>query len=187
MAFLAPGHVAILGLGPKHAADLLHRAAGAQIAFANHEDHRIEPAKGVAEHQVLELAVGAAAPMIARQEGPADLDLTRPGISVVVAAGPDHAPALPLADRQAAARCKRVVEIAPEHRLLPAVMGRVDRPDQRIGRGRVERVPVLRHRRAQLDRVAGQDWLQVWCAFAHVIQELLRHSRESEGPAPYST
>ena len=48
-------------------ANLFHGAAGTPIAFSDPEHNRVDKGKGMAEHQLLDLGVGAATPMAADQ------------------------------------------------------------------------------------------------------------------------
>src|SRR3977135_2396057 len=65
------------------AADLGHRALRAPVLVADPEHDGVAEGEGVVEHQTLDLAVGAAAPMAARQKRPADLDLAELGLMAV--------------------------------------------------------------------------------------------------------
>src|ERR1700761_6285329 len=53
------------------AADLGHRALRAPVFLADPEHHGVDEGEGMVEHQALDLAVRGAAPMAARDEGPA--------------------------------------------------------------------------------------------------------------------
>src|SRR6266568_9315068 len=68
------------------AADLGHGALRAPVLVADPEHDGVDEGKGVIEHQALDLAVGAAAPMAAGDERPADLDLAEFRLMAIVAA-----------------------------------------------------------------------------------------------------
>src|SRR5580765_8629840 len=88
-------HPQLVHHGPRRALDhpafvqpraqLLDRAARAQVVLADHEDHAVHEAEGVVDHEPLHLAVGLAPPAIATEERPADLDLAAGGIVAVIA------------------------------------------------------------------------------------------------------
>src|SRR3712207_1807642 len=59
------------------AANLLHRTAGPDVMLADAEHDRLDAGEGVAEHQALHLAIGAAAPKVSGKERPADLHFAR--------------------------------------------------------------------------------------------------------------
>src|ERR1700722_17357077 len=68
------------------AADLGHGALRAPVPVADPEDHGIDEGEGVVEHQPLDLAIGAAAPVAADDESPADLDFPERGLVAMIAA-----------------------------------------------------------------------------------------------------
>src|ERR1700728_2903522 len=71
-------------------ADLGHRALRTPVLVADPEHDRVDESEGVVEHHALDLAVGAAAPMAAGEEGPADLDFADLGLVAVIAARSDQ-------------------------------------------------------------------------------------------------
>src|SRR3954468_16081517 len=82
-------------------ADLGHGALRAPVFIAHPEDHGIDEGKGVVEHQSLDLAIGAAAPVAAGEKRPADLDLAQFGFIAIVPARADDASARPVDERKA--------------------------------------------------------------------------------------
>src|ERR1700722_9220190 len=73
-----------------NAADLGHGALRAPVLVADPEDHGIDEAEGVVEHQPLDLAIGRAAPVAADNKSPADLDFAALGVIAMVAARADQ-------------------------------------------------------------------------------------------------
>src|ERR1043165_4153041 len=72
-------------------ADFAEGALGAEVFWAHQEGHRFYKLEGVAKHQVLHLAIEAAAPVGAGEEGPADFDFTFMLIEIGEAGGADEA------------------------------------------------------------------------------------------------
>ena len=89
------------------AADLGHGCARTQILLADLEEHAADVAQDVIDHQPLDFAINRTAPMGARQEGPADLDLVALGVVAGIATGADHFAACAIEDREPAAACQR--------------------------------------------------------------------------------
>ena len=133
----------------------------AEVARPDHEDHRVDEAERVLEHQPLQLAVVDAAPVEAGQERPADLDLGLRLIVAVEARRSDDQAVGAIDDDQRAAGGQRLVEERAEDLDLVAVAGRVLLPDQRVGGDGVERLPVVGAERAQLQALALQHRLGV--------------------------
>src|SRR5205814_3451501 len=87
------------------------------------------------EHQALDLAVGAAAPMAAGKKRPADLDLAQLRLVAVVTAGADQSAGRAVDEYKTHFRIDRAVEEFPKTRLRVAVGHRMHAPDFRIGPG----------------------------------------------------
>src|SRR6185437_15832232 len=102
-----------------------------------------------------DLAVGAAAPMAARQERPADLDLAQFGLVAVIAARADDASACLVDERKAHFGVDRATEEFAERRLGIAIRAGMHFPDFRIRAGREHAAPVVLGNGSDSD--AGSD------------------------------
>src|ERR1700730_1502628 len=106
------------------AADLGHRALRAPVVLADPEHDRVDEGEGMIEHQPLHFAIGAAAPVAADDEGPADLDLAAFGFKAVVAARTDQPAGRSVDEHKTHFRIDRAVEEFPEPGLGVAIADR---------------------------------------------------------------
>ena len=102
-------------------------------------------------HQRLYGGVGRATPITTGEKGPADLDLAGLGTCGIKARRADQGVSRRIDSDQGAVAGQSIREEASEDRFLPTIMRRVDGPDQRVARDRVERFPIIRVQRAQLN------------------------------------
>jgi hypothetical protein len=114
----------------------------------------------VLEHQPLHLPVDLTAPVRAREERPADLDLAALRLVPVVAGAADHAAVAPVEDDERAAGREVLLEEDTEDVLPPALVG-MELPDERIGRGLVEGVVIVGAQRPQLDEATDEMRLEI--------------------------
>src|SRR6185437_7641581 len=170
------------------AADLGHGALRAPVFIADPEHHGIDKAKGMVEHQALDLAVGGAAPMAANDKGPADLDLAALGLMAVIAAGADQPAARAIDEHKTHFAMERAVKELPEFRLGVAIGSRMHLPDLRIGAGRVQLQPVIGRDRPDGDGRADQGRLEIglrqWPSLAQSLDRRNQRAREMRLPPP---
>ena len=114
------------------------------------------------EHHALDLAVGAAAPMAAGEEGPADLDFADLGLVAVIAARSDQTAGGTVDERKAHFGSDCTVEEFSKLRLGVSGGNRMHFPNLRIGAGRIELRPVIRSDRSDGDIGADQRRLKIW-------------------------
>src|SRR3569623_1889696 len=139
--------------------NLLDGLARADVGVADQEDDSVDALEPMVEHQPLHLAIIAPAPILAREEGPADLYLARLGTLEIVTRTPAHRARRAVYRDQHSARGETVGEEFTEHRLLPAVVRGVHFPDQRVARDREQSIEIVGRRRKRRAQYARQERL----------------------------
>lgn len=162
---------------PSRSPDLLHGPLRSGVRRTDPENNRVHEDERVAEHQSLDFAIGASAPMSADQKCPADFDFTPLCVVCVIPAGANDRTCCALDEREGAPAGNRAIKEFSENRLRVAVSCRVKLPDQWVGRSRKHFVPVLRPNGPYEDRFPGKGRLQV----GHMNSRTSGHDRSHRG------
>src|SRR3569623_658276 len=149
-------HIGVMDPVRQSSTNLLDGLARADVGVADQEDASVDALEPMVAHQPLHLAIIAPAPILAREEGRADLYLARLGTLEIVTRTPDHRARRAVYRDQHSARGETVGEEFTEHRLLPAVVRGVHFPDQRVARDREQSIEIVGRRRAERDGQPNQ-------------------------------
>src|ERR1041385_4602861 len=124
-------------------ADLFDCLLRALVVLADHENDTLHKAKCVVKHKAFHLSVVLTAPVLALQEGEADLDLALFRLEIMVAGAADDVSGLAIDGNEGTAGFDAAVEITLKDRASVAVRLRVLLPDERVGGSGKERIEVL--------------------------------------------
>src|SRR5262249_13738418 len=125
------------------------------------ENDAVHEAEGVAQHQLLQLAVVNASPVRTGQKRPPDFDLAALAIVTVVARRSDDAAGRAVEDGKRPAGFQRLAKEGLEDVLGEEVPELMVLPDRRVGGNGVQRVEVVRSKRPEFHEPAGERGLKV--------------------------
>ena len=143
------------------AADFFHGFEGPDICLADDEDDGVDELEGVGEHEAFHFAVVVSAPVGTGEEGPADLDFAFGRVEVGVAGGADDFLGFAVDDDEGAAGREGVVEELFEDVFFVAVGDGVLFPDQRIGGGVEEFLPIVGPEGPEFEEIADEVRLEL--------------------------
>src|SRR5206468_3976999 len=145
----------------KSRSDFFERFLRPKIVFSDLEEHAIDEAERIVEHERFQFGVVRTAPKCSLEERKADDHFTPLGAVFVIARASDDPSRLSLDDGKSTLRFHRAIEEFLEYRARVALPIGVLLPDKRIARGFKESLEIVQAQGTQLDQLAGQNRLPI--------------------------